>query len=87
MHIVEVNIFYIQFYFSLVKTSKIKSKKKVPKIINSENDFHSLVLLIQIIIIGGVRFLIECPEKVNDTDNPLVLFLNVDKQIYKYVIR
>ena len=35
----------------------------------------------------GVRFLIDCPQEVEETDNPLFLIFNVDKQKYKYIIR
>lgn len=35
----------------------------------------------------GVRFLIEAPEEVEETDNPLVLYFTIDNQIYKHVIR
>lgn len=35
----------------------------------------------------GVRFLIDCPQEVDETENPLVLLFNVDKQNFKYVIR
>jgi len=35
----------------------------------------------------GVRFLIDCPQEVEETDNPLVLILTVDKKKYKYTIR
>lgn len=35
----------------------------------------------------GVRFLIECPQEVDETDNPLILYFSVDKQIFEHVIR
>lgn len=35
----------------------------------------------------GVRFLIECPQEVEETDNPLTLLFNVDKQNFEYVVR
>lgn len=35
----------------------------------------------------GVRFLIECPQEVEETDNPLSLFFKADKQEYKYDVR
>lgn len=35
----------------------------------------------------GMRFLIDCPQEVEETNNPLFLNFNVDKQEYKYIIR
>lgn len=35
----------------------------------------------------GMRFLIDCPQEVEESDNPLFLIFNADKQEYKYIIR
>lgn len=35
----------------------------------------------------GVRFLIKCPQEVEETDDPLFLIFKVDKKEYKYVMR
>ena len=35
----------------------------------------------------GVRFLIDCPQEVEESDNPLFLIFEVDNQIFKYTIR
>lgn len=35
----------------------------------------------------GVRFLINCPQEVEETNNPLFLIFTVDKEKYKYTIR
>lgn len=35
----------------------------------------------------GVRFLIDCPEEVKTSENPLFLNLTVDKKEYKYTIK
>lgn len=35
----------------------------------------------------GVRFLIDCPQEVEETDNPLYLVFKVDENEYKYTIR
>lgn len=35
----------------------------------------------------GVRFLIDCPQEVEETDNPIFLAFKVDEKNYKYTIR
>lgn len=35
----------------------------------------------------GIRWLIECPQEVDETDNPLVLEFSIDNEKYEYVIR
>lgn len=35
----------------------------------------------------GVRFLVECPQEVEEADNPLFLILKVDNKDYKYTMR
>lgn len=35
----------------------------------------------------GMRYLIECPQEVEETDNPLAITINLDGENYKYIIR
>lgn len=35
----------------------------------------------------GVRFLIDCPQELEESDNPLSLIFKVDNQEFKYVMR
>ncbi|WP_192451693.1 hypothetical protein [Candidatus Galacturonibacter soehngenii] len=35
----------------------------------------------------GVRFLISCPQEVEESDNSLVLTLTIDKENYSYTVR
>ena len=35
----------------------------------------------------GIRWLIECPQEVDETENPLVLEFTIDNEKYEYVVR
>ncbi|SFR63859.1 hypothetical protein [Anaeromicropila populeti] len=55
---------------------------------NGDTDFtYDNITSIDPLETKGIRFLIDCPQEVEDTDNSLFVIFEIDQKKYKYIIR